>query len=242
MQRRAPGQSHILVVEDDSAIAGLVITALQRAGFRTSFAGGATAAMTVFHDVNPDVVVLDVMLPGDNGFQVLERIRQRHDTPVIMLTALSETDDKIEGLKSGADDYLAKPFSTQELLARIEALLRRSGQANGRVQGAYFSFSGWTLDTRSREFRNQDDVQIILTSAEFDLLKVLCEHAGQVLSRDKLVRLAQGRHVEPYDRSVDTLVSRIRQKIEQDPGAPQIIKTVRNGGYLFVPSVEEILP
>ncbi len=232
--------THVLVVEDDVAIASLVTGALRRAGYRVSFVGNGQDALRVLDRDPPALVVLDLMLPGINGLQITEKIRKKQDTPILMLTALSETDDKVVGLRAGADDYLAKPFQTAELIARIEAVLRRSGPGRPRRGGAIYSFAGWKLNTLSREILNPDGVTIVLTSTEFDMLAVLCSHAGEVMSRDRLVRLTQGRRVEPYDRSVDTLISRIRQKIELTPETPAMIKTVRNGGYLFGLPVEEI--
>lgn len=231
---------HILVVEDDTAIATLVTASLRRAGYRVSFAGNATDTFRIMESDPPELIVLDLMLPEMNGLQITEQIRLKHDTPIVMLTALSETDDKVVGLRAGADDYLAKPFSTPELIARIEAVTRRAKFASNRPGDVMLRFVGWTLNPLSRELLNPDRVRIVLTSAEFDLLRVLCCHAGTVMSRDKLMRLSQGRQVEPYDRSVDTLISRIRQKIELEPDAPDLIKTVRNGGYMFAAPVEEI--
>jgi len=235
-------RKHILMVEDDRDIGDMVSVALWQAGFRVTLVMSGPEAYETLKSDPPDLVLLDIMLPGESGVQIVETLRKRHTTPVIMLTALGEARDKVTALRLGADDYVAKPFNTQELLARIDAVLRRVSAAPPPVRDAYLEFDGWRLDTRSRDFLAPDGSLVLLTSAEFDLLRVLCEHSGQVLSRDKLVLKTQKRRVEPYDRSVDTLISRIRQKIEPDHTRPSMIKTVRNGGYVFAPKVQEIMP
>jgi two-component system, OmpR family, response regulator len=232
-------QNHILIVDDDPVIGHLLEAALIRAGYQTSRADSAATLQAALDRAKPDLILLDILLPGDDGLTIARRIRLHSDVPIIFLSALGEERDRVTGLKIGADDYVTKPFGTAELLARIEAVLRRSNGLPGPASTIAFSFQGWLLDVRQRTLANPAGVRITLTSAEFDLFRVLCEHAGTVLGRDRLVSMAQGQRVEPYDRRVDTLIARIRQKIEDDPADPALIKTVRNGGYVFVPPVVE---
>ncbi|PTX53801.1 two-component system OmpR family response regulator [Litoreibacter ponti] len=234
-------RKQILLVEDDEDIAEMVTNALGAAGYCASAVMTSDAVRAQLAAAPPDLIVLDVMLPGDNGFDIIDQVRTTHSMPIIMLTALAEVGDKVNALKLGADDYLAKPFNTQELLARIEAVLRRAQQFPTHNRDVLLEFDGWQLDTLSRRLVDPNGSLVLLTSAEFDLVRVLCEQAGQVLSRDKLVLITQQRQVEPYDRSIDTLISRIRQKIEHDPARPEIIKTVRNGGYVFALKVQEVI-
>ncbi len=232
-----PEKDLILIVEDDWEIANFIVLALSKTGFRAVHARNKTETMDQFEVEIPGLVVLDVMLPGEDGFRILGTIRQRFDTPVIMLTALTELNNRVKGLVSGADDYMAKPFHTSELLARISAVLRRKQRpATPHQDMKTLSFDGWRVDGHSRTVHDPEGTAILLTSGEFDILWTLCTHAGEVLGRDKLVQISQNRMIEPYDRSVDTLVSRLRRKLK-DPG---IIKTVRNGGYVFAPNVTEL--
>jgi two-component system, OmpR family, response regulator len=231
--------THILMVEDDPTIASLVCGFLERSGFRTTHLAQGRDVARVLADDPPDLVLLDLLLPGEDGLSIARRIRTQRPTPIIMLTAMSEERDRIGGLDLGADDYVTKPFSTRELVARIRAVLRRSeGTRNGRMLApVLYSFAGWTLDARRRELFDPSGVRVELTTAEHELLRIFCERPGEVLGRDQIMKLAQGRRVEPYDRSVDTLVSRLRSKVEPDEGSPQLIKTVRNSGYVFAASV-----
>lgn len=231
---------HILLVEDDAEIAQLVTTALQRAGFHvTHLASGRTVTEMIAAD-RPDLILLDLLLPGEDGISIARRIRMTHTIPIIMLTAMGEERDRINGLELGADDYVTKPFSARELVARIRAVLRRSlpqpADRSGTVQR--YGFAGWALNARRRELYDPSGVRVEVTSAEFELLRTFCEHPGTVLGRDQLARLAQGRRVEPYDRSIDTMVSRLRTKIEPEETSPSLIKTVRHSGYVFTPQVE----
>jgi two-component system OmpR family response regulator len=170
-------------------------------------------------------------------------VRSESQTPIIMLTARSEDVDRIMGLEMGADDYLGKPFNPRELLARINAVLRRQAAAKiaSTTNGAsVLAFAGWRIDLCLRELRNPDGARVAMTSAEFDLLQTFCERAGRVLSRDSLLDLTQGRNAGSFERSIDVLVSRIRRKIEPDPQGTTLIKTVRSGGYLFTPTVTPV--
>jgi two-component system, OmpR family, response regulator len=232
-------QPHILIVEDDAEIARLVAAFLGRSGFRTTHLASGKTVATVIAEDPPSLVLLDLLLPGEDGLSIARRIRSTQAIPIIMLTAMSEERDRIRGFDLGADDYVTKPFSAQELVARVRAVLRRSEpQMNGQ-QGTpvHYSFAGWELDARRRELFDPTTVRVELTTAEFEMLRTFCDHPGTVLGRDQLAKLAQGRRVEPYDRSVDTLISRLRSKIEPEEASPSLIKTVRHNGYVFTPSV-----
>ena len=188
-----------------------------------------------------DLIVLDLMLPGEDGLSICKRLRTTSQVPIIMLTAKGDEVDRILGLEMGADDYLSKPFNPRELLARIRAVLRRSAAAalNPVASGARaLSFLGWRIDRVLRELTTADGTRVVLTDAEFSLLQALCERPGRILSRDQLLDVTQGRSAGVFERSIDILVSRLRRKIEDDPHHPNIIKTVRSGGYLFTPEVE----
>ena len=192
-------------------------------------------------DHRVDLIILDVMLPGEDGLSLCRKVRSEAQTPIIMLTARGEDVDRIVGLEMGADDYLPKPFNPRELLARINAVLRRqaAAQAASSIEGAStLVFEGWRIDLRLRELRNPEGARVAVTSAEFDLLRTFCERPGRVLSRDSLLDLTQGRNTGSFERSIDVLVSRIRRKIEPNPADPTIIKTVRSRGYLFTPRTE----
>jgi two-component system, OmpR family, response regulator len=230
---------HILLVEDDSAIAMLVCSFLERSGFRTTHLGSGKEVEKVMTNDPPRLVLLDILLPGEDGISIARRIRANRPTPIIMLTAMSEERDRISGLDLGADDYVTKPFSTRELVSRIKAVLRRSESAETgrRLLPTHYEFSGWEMRAQTRELFDPDGVRVALTSAEFELLRTFCENPGEVLGRDRLMKLAQGRRVEPYDRSVDTLVSRLRNKIEPEPESPSLIKTIRHSGYVFTATV-----
>jgi two-component system OmpR family response regulator len=187
-----------------------------------------------------DLIVLDINLPGEDGLAICRRLRATASIPIIMLTAKGEEIDRIVGLEMGADDYLPKPFNPRELLARIKAVLRRRSvdPAGSQPQLQSLRFAGWRLDVTARQLVSPEGAKVAVTGAEFDLLHALCRHSGRVLSRDQLVELTQGRMAGPFERSVDVLVSRLRQKMERDPRTPALIKTIRSGGYLFTAPVE----
>ena len=243
---RADVQKHILIVEDETSIRDMVAFALRKAGMEAMHAADARAAQSVIGERVPDLILLDWMLPGMSGIDLARRLRKddlTREVPIIMLTARGEDVDRILGLEMGADDYLAKPFNPRELLARINAVLRRQAAAqtvsatNGAVA---LGFLGWRIDFRLRELRNPAGARVAMTSAEFDLLRTFCERPGRVLSRDSLLDLTQGRNAGSFERSIDVLVSRIRRKIEPDPQEPVMIKTVRSGGYMFTPAVKAL--
>jgi len=231
---------HCLIVEDDQEIGGLLSRFLSKHGFRVSIAPDGRAMRRTLSDGAVDIVVLDVMLPGESGLELCRRLRLESNVPVIILTALGEETDRIIGLEMGADDYLAKPFNQRELLARIRAVLRRAASLpyNPRpVDARAMRFVGWCLDPAKRRLQAPDGRLVMLTSGEFDLLAALCQHPQRVLSRDQLLDLTIGRAADAFERSIDIRISRLRRKIEADPKNPQIITTVRSGGYLFAAEV-----
>jgi two-component system, OmpR family, response regulator len=232
---------HVLIVDDDREIRQLLADFLAKHGYRTDTAGDVRSASKLIEDARFDLIVLDLMLPGEDGLSFCRRLRANSDLPVIMLTALAEDTDRIVGLEMGADDYLVKPFNPRELLARVKAVLRRTGPARARSDDAtdeLLAFAGWTLDIAKRELRSPENALVAVTAGEFDLLLAFATHPQRVLTRDQLLDLAKGRAAGPFDRSIDVQLSRLRRKIETDPGEPQLIKTVRNGGYTFTPKVE----
>jgi two-component system, OmpR family, response regulator len=235
-------KARILCVEDDADIARMLTDVLAENGFEPFFVGSAGEMDTILKRDSVDLVILDVMLPGEDGFSICRRLRGISSIPIIMVTARGEEIDRILGLEIGADDYVSKPFSSRELVARIRALLRRAEAAPGlsRFRIRPLAFAGWCIDPTARELFDSDGIRIALTSVEFDLLLAFCRNPGQILSREKLIDLIHGGHVGPIERSIDVHISRIRQKIETDPRDPSMIKTVRLGGYVFTPVVEQI--
>jgi two-component system, OmpR family, response regulator len=233
---------HVLIVDDDREIRVLLADFLAKHGYRVDTAADTRAAARLIEDSRFDIVVLDLMLPGEDGLAFCRKLRASSTLPVIMLTALAEETDRIVGLEMGADDYLVKPFNPRELLARIKAVLRRTG-ANRSVADAAGNetlvFEGWRLDLGKRQLRASDAALIALTAGEFDLLAAFATHPQRVLSREQLLDLTKGRAAGPFDRSIDVQLSRLRRKIEADSTEPAIIKTVRSGGYLFTPKVEK---
>ena len=226
----------VVVVEDDMAIADVVVRYLEKEGFRVdAFHHGGEALDALLADP-PDLVVLDLMLPGVDGAELFRRLRALAPVPVVMLTARGDETDRVIGLEMGADDYLPKPFNPRELLARMKAVLRRfQGVADTSATAGrkVLVFSGWTLDLGLRNLRSPDGLIVDLSTGEFDLLVVFVEHPQRVLSRDQLLDLTHGRVEVPFDRSIDMQVSRLRHKIEANPREPKLIKTVRGGGYIF---------
>jgi two-component system OmpR family response regulator len=236
--------SKILVVDDDPRLRDLLRRYLGEQGFNVYVAENAPSMNKLWVRERFDLLVLDLMLPGEDGLSICRRLRGSNDrTPIIMLTAKGEDVDRIVGLEMGADDYLPKPFNPRELLARINAVMRRQTHAmnaSATPDATALLFAGWQIDFRLRELRNAEGARVAMTSAEFDLLRAFCERPGRVLSRDSLLDLTQGRNAGSFERSIDVLVSRIRRKIEIDPQDAQLIKTVRSGGYMFTPTVEPV--
>lgn len=226
---------HILVVDDHQDIRELVKRHLQQYGYRVTCADGAHAARKLLDVHKISLVVLDIMMPGEDGLSLCRYIRSHSDTPIILLTALSEEADRVIGLEMGADDYLCKPFGPRELVARIKTVLRRTNSfpATEEIPSSILKFDRWTLDTDLRELVDETHVAVPLSSAEFALLNVFIARPKRVLSRDQLLDLSQGRESKALDRSIDNQVSRLRQKIERDPKNPQLIITVWGDGYRF---------
>ncbi|TAN53381.1 MAG: response regulator [Betaproteobacteria bacterium] len=231
----------ILVVDDDAEIRNLLCDYLRRNGYRATAVADGKAMWAALGRGKYDLVVLDVMLPGDDGLTLCRKLRAEADTPVIMLTARGEETDRIVGLEMGADDYLAKPFSPRELLARIKSVLRRyrSLPQNLRADAARrVRFAGWTLDTVARHLISAAGVVTSLSGTEYQLLRILLSHPNQVLTRDQLMLLAKGRESDPLDRTIDLQVSRLRHRLGDDLSEPRIIKTVRGQGYVLAVPVE----
>lgn len=237
-----PETPHILIVDDDDRIRAMLSDFLRARGMLVSQAANGAQLMVAMRGANVDLILLDVMLPGDDGFMLCRRLRAHSEVAIILLTAINETADRVAGLELGADDYVAKPFDPSELLARVRAVLRRRtalAQAQNRDRTVY-RFEGWTLDPRRRTLRSSKNVLVDLTSGEFDLLLAFLEHPQQVLSRDRLLDLARGRTSQVFDRSIDVQISRLRRKLEEAPAEPALIKTIRNEGYLFAAEVTSI--
>jgi two-component system OmpR family response regulator len=232
---------HILVVDDDEDILSLLTGFFRKHGHAVSVATDGAAMFEALESEQIDLVILDVMLQGEDGFSLCRRLRAASRVPVIMLTAMADHADRIVGLEIGADDYLVKPFDARELLARVKAVLRRTVEAPAVAASTdirpVLTFAGWRLDVARRELRSADNTLMILSGSEFDLLLAFAEHSQRVLTRDQLLDLAHGASHDAYDRSIDVQVSRLRRKLELDAKSPSLIRTVRNGGYIFTPTV-----
>ena len=230
-------EPHILVVDDDKGIRDLLQEFFRKRGLRASVAGDGAEMEALMRRTEVDLVVLDVMLPGRSGLELCRDLRARGSSvPVIMLTAVNETTDRVVGLEMGADDYVPKPFDPLELLARIRAVLRRNGgEAKRPPARQVWRFAGWTMDCSRRRLVAPGDVRVDLTAAEFNLLATFVRSAQRVLTRDQLIELSGGDGGVNYDRSIDILVSRLRRKMEDDPKSPKLIQSVRSGGYQFIP-------
>ena len=232
--------AHILIVDDDKGIRDLLQEFFQKRGLRVTVAGDGTEMEAALRRTPVDLIVLDVMLPGRSGLELCRDLRatvQHATTPIIMLTAVNETTDRVVGLEMGADDYVPKPFDPRELLARVRAVLRRNGVADTKraPQRQIYRFAGWTMDCSRRRLIAPGDVRVELTAAEFNLLHTFVRSGQRVLTRDQLIELSGGDGGINYDRSIDILVSRLRRKMEDDPRTPKLIMTVRSGGYQFLP-------
>ncbi|MBA8881315.1 response regulator [Phyllobacterium myrsinacearum] len=232
-------EPHILIVDDDDAIRDLLHEFLKKRGMRVSVARDSEEMQVIFSRTPVDLLILDVMLPGKSGMEICRDIRMHSRVPIIMLTAITETTDRVVGLEMGADDYVSKPFDPRELLARVRAVLRRlDGPAmDRRLEPQVYRFAGWTMDCSRHRLVSPDNVRVELTSGEFNLLETLVKSAQRMLSRDQLLELAGNNVAYGYDRSIDILISRLRRKMEDDPRSPKLILTIRGGGYQFVPEV-----
>jgi two-component system OmpR family response regulator len=249
-RRRAPANdgikaamtapTNILIVEDDREIGALLCERLQREGYAARWVRSGAEMDTALAQQRPDLLVLDLMLPGEDGLSICRRLRAAGNLPIVMVTARSDDVDRIIGLELGADDYLAKPFNPRELLARIRAVLRRCAPAAAAAGGEpreRLRFAGCEFDLSARRL-TRDGADIELSAGDYDLLCAFVRHPQRVLSRDQLMDLTKGRSWEAFDRSIDVALLRLRRKIEADPAHPALIKTVRNGGYLFAATVE----
>jgi two-component system, OmpR family, response regulator len=233
--------AHILVVDDDREIRTLLREYLEKNGFRATAVADGNETRRALERGRFDLVVLDLMLPHESGLDICRALRASSDIPVIMLTALGEEVDRVVGLEVGADDYLAKPFSPRELLGRIKAVLRRTSLAPRAADVAdvrAYRFADWRLDTTERALSNADGAQVALGGAEYRLLAILLANAPRLLTRARLMELMRGRDHDPFDRSIDVRVSRLRQSLRDDARAPRIIKTVYGEGYVIGVPVE----
>ena len=226
---------HILVVDDHKDIRDLLKRHLQQHSYRVTLAADAQQARRIIADTKISLVVLDIMMPGEDGLSLCRHLRETSNIPIILLTALREETDRVIGLEMGADDYLCKPFGPRELIARIKTVLRRvnSVPPNDELTSSQLRFERWVLDTDQRELTDDDGVVVPLSSAEYALLSVFLSRPKRVLSRDQLLDLSQGREAKALDRSIDNQVSRLRHKIEYDPKDPQLVTTVWGDGYRF---------
>jgi two-component system OmpR family response regulator len=235
---------HILIVDDDREIRELLASYLSKNGMQTSTAANGRQMRAALEENAIDLVVLDLMLPGEDGLLLCRELRagKWRAVPVLMLTALNEETERIVGLEMGADDYVAKPFSSRELLARIRAVLRRVRMLPPGLQPSevvqLLRFGDWQLDTAARHLLDASGTMVALSGAEYRLLRVFLDHPQRVLTRDQLLNLTQGRESDQFDRSIDLLVSRLRQRLQDDAREPRYIKTLRSEGYIFSSAVE----
>lgn len=225
------------MVDDESDIRESLCAHLERSGFKAFSAASAADARQWLSSNQAALVLLDIMMPGEDGLSLCRHLREVDKTPVILLTALTEDTDKIVGLEIGADDYVTKPFNPRELVARIRAVLRRASDSEAPgIGGAAVSFAGWVLNEEQSELTRKDGLVVTLSAGELSILKVFVEHIGEILSRDDLMQHSRGRETLAFERTIDNVISRLRKKIETDAANPRIIKTVRGGGYRLVSS------
>lgn len=229
-------QEHLLVVDDDVELRALLRDYLGQAGFRVTAVEDGKQMQRALDAARYDLIILDVMLPGEDGLSLCRRLRVGSRVPILMLTARGDEVDRIVGLEMGADDYLPKPFNPRELLARVKSILRRAGSLPEQLADEdvlSFAFQGWTLDTRTRRLLSPEGVLVDLSGAEYKILRVLLEHPNRVLSRDQILEFTQGREAGAFDRAIDMQIARLRRKLHDDPREPGLIKTVRNEGYVL---------
>lgn len=240
---------HILIVDDDSEIRKLVSQYLTQYQYRVSMAeDGEQLQKILARNDDIDLILLDIMMPGEDGFTLCKKIRTKSKIPIIMLTAVDEETDRVLGLELGADDYQTKPIRPRELLARIKAVLRRrtddfattDDDALPQEKLLVYEFANWQLDTATRKFLAPDKTEVILSAAEYTLLLTFLQRPQRVLSRDQLMTATHNREAEPFDRSIDVLISRLRHKVELDSKQPELIKTVRSGGYMLATAVKKL--
>ena len=228
---------HIAVLDDEADITRLIATYLQAQGFRVSQTHDGATLLRLMGDDPAQLVLLDLGLPGEDGFALARELRERWRCGLVIVTGRGDAVDKVVGLEVGADDYVTKPFDLRELLARIKAVLRRIQAAPGAAARSKHCFAGWELDVAARRLLDPERHEVALTTGEFDLLATFIEYAGRVLSRDFLLEHTRGREAAPFDRTIDVQVGRLRKKLEKDSDDPQIIKSVRGAGYILVAAV-----
>jgi two-component system, OmpR family, response regulator len=238
-----PALTRLLLVDDEAALREPLAEYLSRQGFAVTQAANAADARTLLRREPPELVLLDIMMPGEDGLSLCRHLAEAHAIPTILLTAKGEAMDRIVGLEIGADDYVVKPFEPRELVARIRSVLRRSGRADPALDEAeQFEFDGWQLDPLKRRLTDRDGVLVSISSAEFRLLMAFLEHPRQVLDRDRLLDMVQGREAHLFDRAIDNQISRLRRKIEVDSRNPNLIQTVWGGGYMLAADVRRSKP
>lgn len=233
---------HILVVDDDPDIRGLLTTYLEKAGFKVTGTADGKGLKRILERKRIDLIILDLILPGEDGLVLCRNLRARSNVPVIILSSRGEDMDRIIGLEMGADDYIAKPFNHRELLARVKSVLRRSRSLPDDVldttEDVTFNFAGWTLEGMSRQLISPELDVVPLSGSEHNLLRIFLHHPNRVLSRDQLLDLSMGKDSDHFDRTIDMQVSRLRKRLRDDPKKPALIKTVRSAGYVFCARVE----
>ena len=228
--------TRILVVDDDPSVRAMLVEYLTQHGYEVHAAAGGAAMRAELARATPAVVLLDIGLPGEDGLTLARYLRERHDVGIIMVTGAGDVVDRVAGLEVGADDYIAKPFDPRELRARLKSVLRRLEKKDAARTQAPVSIGRCVLDLKSRTLCDAKGREVPITAMEFELLRTLIEHPNQVLTRDQLLTLTRNREWEPFDRSIDIRITRLRRKVEEDPARPRAIKTVRGAGYMFVPA------
>lgn len=237
------GSVKILVVDDDPRICRILHRYLSREGFQVKIAADGREMRDHIADIPPDLILLDLMLPNEDGFSLVRDLRAKYDVPIIMLTGKIDPVDRVVGLELGADDYITKPFDERELLARVRSVLRRTKRSEKHPDAiapdtSLAHFAGWQLDLKAQWLISPNGEKVRLTSLEFQLLAIFVKRPGQVLNRDTILNHVAKRDHSPYDRSIDVLVGKVRKKIEPDSKNPTFIKTIRGTGYIFTPKVE----
>ena len=236
-------KTHILLVDDEASLREPLADYLIKQGYKVQQAADASLARSLLNAYDFDIILLDIMMPGEDGLSLCRFVTDKTDIPVIFISAKTEETERIIGLELGADDYVTKPFSPRELVARIKVILRRAekgGSSNNGTTGGAYQFSGWTLKCDKRSLIDADGVNVSLSTGEYQMLLALVSRAGQVLNRDQLLDITQGREAHAFDRAVDNQISRLRRKIEADPKSPEIIKTVWGGGYMLAGEVKSL--
>jgi len=230
------GATRVLVVDDDPAVRQMLVDYLSAHGYEVRQAASGEAMRAELARATPAVVLLDIGLPGEDGLTLARYLRERHDVGIIMVTGAGDVVDRVAGLEVGADDYIAKPFDPRELRARLKSVLRRLEKKESSKPQLRVSIGRCFLDLKSRTLSDAKGREVPITAMEFELLKALIEHPNQVLSRDRLLTLTRNREWEPFDRSIDIRITRLRRKLEEDPARPRAIRTVRGAGYMFIPA------